>query len=271
MEKENQPSKKEKLIVTLGLLFIIIIVIGGIYLSINHFLKDDNTSETNVNEVTTIDLESNEGKDLVNRIESKYGNEIYFLKETKVVDFTTLSKVEKICLGLGQPDITVTIDNQTYPGYTETQILNNLKNMFDKEIKIDPLEEMGTTLIYQEICPSSVLNYSSENAAYYTKPLELTEPLPDIISKINRIERQDDKLIVYGSAIFRDSKGIVYKDLDDKTAITDFELNEDGKTFQYLSSDGQTFEYYLQNSYQYIFTLTDDENLYWISYERSEQ
>lgn len=271
MEKENMPSQKEKLIVTLVLLLIIGLIIGGSYFFINHFLKKDTVNEPNVDEVTTIDLESDEGKKLVNKIERKYGEKIYFLEENKVVDFKTLSKVEKICLGLGKTDIDVTIDSQTFPGYTEKQILNNLKNMFDKEIKIDPLEEMGETLIYQEICPSSVLNYSAENASYYTKPLTLTEPLPDIASKITRIERQDGKLIVYGNAIFRDSKGIVYKSLDDKTEIADFKLTDDGKTFESLSSDGQTLEDYLKNSYQYIFTLTDDENLYWLSYERSEQ
>lgn len=271
MENENIPSQKEKVVVLLALLFLIIGVIGGIYFLLNHFFNGEKSKNQDVVEVATVDLETDEGKNLVNKIESKYGQEMYFLKENKIVDFATISKVEKICFGVSDTDIVVTIDNQEYSGYTEQQILNNLYNMFGKEIKIDPLEKMGTTLIYQEICPSDVLTYSSENAAYYIKPMTLSEPLPDILSKITRIEKQEDRLIVYGSAIFRDSKGLVYKGLDDKVQIAEFKLTEDGKTFEQLSADGHDFEYYLQNSYQYTFTLTDDDNLYWLSYERSEQ
>lgn len=268
IDDEKNPTQKEKINATLLILLILLLVLGIGYLIMDLSSEDE---EVPIEEVTTIDLESEEGKNLISKIEDKYGQEIYFLQENKIVDFTTLSKVEKICLGIKEPDITVNISDSEYPGYTEKQILINLKEMFGKEIKVDPLEEMGGTLIYQEICPSSVLTYSSENAAYYVKPLELTEPLPDVISKITRIEKQDNNLIVYGSAIFRDSKGIVYKNLDDKVQIAEFELNEDGTSFKELSKDNHPMEYYLQNSYQYTFTFTDDENLYWIDYERSEQ
>ena len=269
MKGDNVPSKNEKVTAILILLLGIVIIILGIYFVYDHFF-DKSQEKSEDFEVQTIDLESDEGKEIIRKIEEKYGDEIYFLKETKVIDFSTLSKVEKICLGINEPDITVTIDEENYPGYTEKQILDNLKNKFNKDITIDPLEKMGDTLIFQELCPSSALTYNPEQASYYLSPLELKEPLPDVISKITRIEKQDGKLVVYGSAIFRDSNGIVYKDLEDKTKITDFKLKDDN-TFEDLSSDQETFEYYLQNSYQYIFTFTNDDNLYWISYERSEQ
>ena len=266
--EHNLPSNKEKLAVIMTLLIILLLIVVGVIYAINRAHKDDKEV---IEEVVTVDLDSTEGKNLVGKFENKYGQEIYFLKEDKVVDFNTLSKVEKICLGIGEPDTTVVVDEVSYNGYKENNILGNLNRMFGTEITIDPLEKLGTTLIYQEICPSEALTYSSDNAAYYVKPKELKEPLPDIISKINRIEKQDGNLIVYASAIFRDSKGIVYKDLEDKVQIAEFELNSDGTSFKTLSTDGQEFEYYLQNSYQYVFTLTDDANLYWIGYERSEQ
>lgn len=269
METENIPNEKERVVGTIVLIVILMVISFGIYLVVNHFSKENNHKEV-VDDIKTIDLESDEGNDLVERIESKYGQKIYFLQEKRVVDFKDLKKVEKVCLGLKEVDTTVTIDNTDYNGYTENQILENLKVMFGTDIKIDPLEKMGSTLMYQEICPSDFLNYSAESAAYYVKPFELTEPQPDVISKINRIEKQDNNLIVYASAIFRDSKGIVYKDLKEQVKIAEFALTNDGKTFENLSTDKHPFDYYLQNSYQYTFTFTAD-NLYWISYERSEQ
>ena len=59
-----------------------------------------------------------------------------------------------------------------------------------------------------------------------------------------RAERQDNNLIVYGSAIFRDSKGIVYKNLDDKT------FKEHGKDF--LNNFGLS-------SLQFLFSSSYDE------------
>ncbi|MEG0025968.1 MAG: hypothetical protein RR847_02570 [Bacilli bacterium] len=271
MEKEHIPSLKEKIVVSLILLCTTILIVVGSCLTINHFINKKEVIKPIKEETTTIDLTKAEGKELVQRIENKYGQKIYFLQKSKIVDFNTLTKVEKICFGLGSSDTTVTTSNEQYKAYSEKQILSNLKVLFNIDFKIDPLEPMGTTLIYDQICPSSVLIYSAENAAYYTKPLALTEPLPDVVTKITRIERKNKKLIVYGNAVFRDSKGNVYKDLKDKVEITDFKLSDDGKNFMPQSSEGNNFDYYLKNSYQYIFTITDDENLYWLSYERSEQ
>ena len=263
----EEPTKSEKTFVTIIILLVLIGSLVAIFFLFNHFNKKKDVVE----QIETIDLESNEGKNLVAEIENKYGDAIYFLSEDKIVDFDTLPKIEKICLGINKPDMKVTIDEKRYPAYSETQIISNLKSMFNQEIKVDPLEKIGKTLIYQEICPSDYLTYSSENAAYYIKPYELSKPYPYVLSKINRIERKKDNLVVYASAIFRDDKGIVYKDLKEKVKIAEFELEGNSKNFKELSKDEHDMEYYLQNSYQYIFTFTNDDNLYWLSYEKSEQ
>lgn len=266
---EKTPSRKEKIIVISILLILFLAITITIIIVVKHFSKEE--PKPVVEDITTIDLESSNGKELINKIGDKYGQKIYFLSEDKVVDFSTLSKIEKICLGIKASDIDVTIDEKNYKGYTESQILSNLKELFGIEMKIDPLEKLGKTLMYQEICPSDTLAYSIDNAAYYAKNVTSTEPFPSVLSKIVRIERKDNNLIVYGNAIFRDSTGIVYKSLDDKFVIAEFELDNNGTTFKEYSKDNQTFDYYLKNSYQYIFTFTDDENLHWIGYERSEQ